>query len=80
MTISLCVWALGSSMRTSSDIANAATAYGDFGLGFFAIALKIIMAKMVFSFTPSLKSCQAFVLAALYFDGLGRPLHAWLGR
>lgn len=49
----------------------------DLGLEYFSVSMKIIMAKMMMTFRPSLLLCQALILAALYFDCLGRPLHAW---
>lgn len=72
----LCVWALGS-MASHLDTEDMDDSHEDLGLDLFSVALKIIMAKMMLSFTPSLHFCQALVLAALYFDGLGRPLYAW---
>lgn len=72
--VCLSIWALGC-MASYSE--NRADPHADLGLEFFAVALKLIMGKMVMTFTPSLLLCQAFVLVGLYFDCLGRPLHAW---
>lgn len=49
----------------------------DLGLSFFQPALRIILSKTVWSFSPSIQICQALVLAGTYFSYLGRPLHSW---
>lgn len=74
--ICLCVWALGC-VACNAEAEDLTGLDVDLGLELFAIALKIITANLVSSFTPSLQFCQALVLAALYFDSLGRPLHSW---
>ncbi|KAJ4387211.1 hypothetical protein N0V93_007800 [Gnomoniopsis smithogilvyi] len=61
----------------ASQSENSTDPQDDLGLKYFAVSLRIIMAKLIMNFTPSLPLCQALVLAALYFDCLGRPLHAW---
>lgn len=61
----------------TSQSENLVDLHEELGLEYFCVALRILSAKLVTSFTPSLQLCQAFVLAALYFDCLGRPLYAW---
>lgn len=86
--VCLCVWALGCLASSSSSHATAAAAAPpeqhlgpgpaqDLGLEFFAIALRIIVSTTVWAFTPSLRTCQALVLAATYFSYMGRPLHSY---
>lgn len=72
--ICLSICALGC---IASHTANLNGRHENLGLEYFAVSLRITMAKMLASFTPSLLLCQALILAALYFDCLGRPLHAW---
>lgn len=72
--ICLSIYALGCMI---SHMAALNSLHEDLGLEYFAVSLRITMAKMVTSLTPSLLLCQALALAALYFDCLGRPLHAW---
>lgn len=72
--ICLSIYALGCMV---SHTAALSSPHEDLGLEYFALSLRIIMAKMLTSLKPSLLLCQALVLAALYFDCLGRPLHAW---
>lgn len=74
--ICLCVWALGC-VASSAESEDLAGPDEDLGLELFALAFKIIMATLVLSFTSSIRFCQALVLAALCFDGLGKPLHSW---
>lgn len=74
--ICLCVCALGC-VASNPDTGDLASPAEELGLELFAIALRIIMANLALRFTPSVQFCQALMLAALYFDGLGRPLHAW---
>lgn len=76
--ICLCVWALGS-IESSSGVATVPEPSTDPSqdISLFAIALRIILSKTVWSFRASLHTCQALVLAGLYLSYLGRPLHAW---
>lgn len=78
--VCLCVWALGSLVSHSSDAAvreDMVDPTQDPSLQFFAVALSIIVPKTVWAFTPSLRTCQALVLAGTYFCYLGRPLHSY---
>lgn len=72
--ICLSVYALGCVARHTANLNDQ---HEDLGLEYSAVSLNIIMTKMFISLTPSLLLCQTLVLAALYFDCLGRPLHAW---
>lgn len=77
--ICLCVYALGYMASHSTKPAvpeHVVEPIEDLGLHFFAIALRIIISKTVWAFTPSLRTCQALILAATYFCYLGRPLHS----
>lgn len=78
--ICLCVWALGYMASNSTKAAVPQTLVDsspDLGLQYFSIALRIILSKTIWGFTPNLQTCQALVLAASYFCYLGRPLHSW---
>lgn len=78
--ICLCIWALGSVASHSTEAAvsghdtDPAT---DLGIDFFQPALRIILSKSMWGFTPNLRVCQALFLAGTYFSYLGRPLHSW---
>ncbi|KAI1095824.1 hypothetical protein F5B19DRAFT_269275 [Rostrohypoxylon terebratum] len=72
--ICFCVYALGTiCSNTSGDHENDEA----LGLQFFQPALRIMLHKLVWEFRPSIKLCQALLLAASYFAHLGRPLHSW---
>jgi hypothetical protein len=78
--ICLCIWALGCVASHSSEAANSKgqkQAEEDLGLAFFQPALRIILSKSIWGFTPNLRVCQALFLAGTYFAYLGRPLHSW---
>ncbi|KAF3767418.1 hypothetical protein M406DRAFT_240758, partial [Cryphonectria parasitica EP155] len=79
--ICLSVWALGCIASNSGVAAvpesSSTDPNQDLGLSYFAIALRITLSKSVWGFTANLHTCQALVLAGVYFCYLGRPLHAW---
>lgn len=80
VAICLCVWALGCVASSASKPAipeHMLDPNRDLGMHFFAIALRIIVSKTVWALEPSLRTCQALVLAASYFMYLGRPLYSW---
>lgn len=78
--ICLCMWALGCVASHSAEAAlpeHENETAEDLGLNFFQPALRIILSKSVWCFTPNLRVCQALFLAGTYFSYLGRPLHSW---
>lgn len=86
--VCLCVWALGCLASSSSSSSHSSPASSltettaaapeqDLGLEFFAVALRILVSRTVWAFAPSLRTCQALVLAATYFSYVGRPLHSY---
>lgn len=78
--ICLCIWALGCVASQSTEAAvpeHENDPAIDLGLDFFQPALRIILSKSTWGFTPNLKVCQALFLAGTYFSYLGRPLHSW---
>lgn len=78
--ICLCIWALGSIAFHSTESAipeHDTDPAQDFGVDFFQPALRIIISKSLWGFTPNLRTCQALFLAGTYFSYLGRPLHSW---
>lgn len=78
--ICLCIWALGCVASHSTEAAiseHENEPAEDLGLDFFQPALRIILSKSIWGFTPNLRVCQALFLAGTYFSYLGRPLHSW---
>lgn len=78
--ICLCVWALGciaSSPATSTISEDMHDPSHSLGAHYFAAALRTIVPKALLQLTPSIQTCQALLLAALYFSYSGRPLHSW---
>lgn len=78
--ICLCIWALGRVASQSTQAAipeNESQPAEDLGLSFFQPALRIILSRSLWGFTPNLRVCQALFLAGTYFSYLGRPLHSW---
>jgi len=77
--ICLCVYALGCLVTPGDDHVDTEVQArkNELGLRFFQPALRIIVRNTVWGFRPSIKICQALILAASYFAHLGRPLHSW---
>lgn len=72
--ICLSIYALGC---ITSRPEKSTDSQEDLGLQYFAKSLRIVMTRMITGFPPSLPLCQSLVLAAMYFECLGRPIHAW---
>ena len=76
--ICLCVWALGCIFVSSTTpSARPPRDFDGLGLVFFKPALRLILSRTVWGFTPDVQICQALLLAASYIAHLGRPLHSW---
>ncbi|KAI3392281.1 hypothetical protein diail_5918 [Diaporthe ilicicola] len=78
--ICLCIWALGSIASHSTEAAiseHNTDPTQDLGVRFFQPALRIILSRSLWGFTPNLRTCQALFLSGTFFSYLGRPLHSW---
>lgn len=78
--ICLSVWALGciaSKPGITATSGSSTDTAQELSLEYFSIALRIILSKAMWGFTSNLQTCQALILAGMYFGYLGRPLHAW---
>ena len=75
--ICLCVWALGSIFVSNTPSARLPRDFDTLGISFFVPALRLILCRTVWGFTPDVQICQALLLAASYIAHLGRPLHSW---